>query len=784
MNRPMLLAAAAMASGVLAASLSSSPFYVLAALAVAAATLAWVQRRLASQRAAVVVVLAFFLAGMLSWQLRSSDLLGDRLSRLGSKMPGEVFVLEGTVREAPIYLNKPDYLRFLVDVDHASDGRIARQVAGGVVVRWTNPQFPVFPGERIRFSSTLRSRLGPVNHRLGGLEEYLRRSGIHSEARARGTEIQKLSAPLLSPRYWAARLRAWEASALLDAAPDFAHPFLLTVWLGERSELQQGEVQRFIDSGTAHILAVSGLHVGIVGLSLGFFLGLAHVPRRWRAILVMLGVFLFALSAGARTSSLRAALMVAVYLLSEMLDREPDAPNALGIAALIFLVINPLYLLDGGFLLSFGSVASILLFGDLLRSGFEWLPWWLRGTVAATLGVQVLPLPIAAAFFHVIPLAAPAANLLVIPLLGITLWLAFLTTLLAAIVPPVALLFGHALAPAVSLIYGVADFVSSLPGSHLRVTPPSPGACVLYYCAAFAVYMLLWVPGHRRRWAGVAVASLVGCAALWRPSGPAGIDFLDVGHGDATFVRSPAGETMLIDGGDRNPYTDYGSRIVGPFLYAHGVTTLDYVVATHPDRDHTGGLLHVIENFHVGTVLLPLTFVHGEILDELLAACADRDVPVRTVSAGDRIDFTGARIEVLHPPNDWSDTYADNDSSLVLRVTLEGVRVLLTGDIEAAAEKRLSTLDCAAEVMKAPHHGSATSSSAPFIDAVRPRLTVISTQALGKRSATGAGVVDRYQQRGIEIVRTDESGGIRLRCEAGKMSVEGARAARGLPAGT
>jgi competence protein ComEC len=494
----------------------------------------------------------------------------------------------------------------------------------------------------------------------------------------------------------------------------------------------------------------------------------------------MAAVFLFALAAGARLPSMRAALMIALYLSAGLVRRDPDAPTALSIAALIFLAVRPVLLLDTGFLRSFASVASILLFADPLARRMRALPRLLREPLGTSVSVQLLPFPIAIHAFHVLPVAAPLANLVVVPLLGVALWLCFLTSVLGFAAPPLALLTGHALAPVVWGIRAAADTVARMPFAHMTLTSPATPAAVLYWAALACVFRAGTHRTRRAPWAAGAVLTAAGTVLLWNPWQPApSVDFLDVGHADAALVRTAGGDTVLIDGGVRSAFRDDGAYVIAPFLHARHVRRVDYLVATHAESDHMGGLLHVVERVPVGCVLLSAATPAPEKERPLLDRCAARGIPVRRMARGDTLDLRGARLEALHPPADWDGGRSINDYSLVLRLAWDGPSVLFAGDVEIPAERLLAAADCRAAVLKVPHHGSATSSSEGFLRAVAPAHAVISTRASGRGAAVAPAVERRFAELGITIWRTDHHGGLRLAERGGQWVFEGARTARG-----
>lgn len=778
-NRPLVAAAVSLAAGIYAASLGLLPGIAAPVVLLIAALTSAILPRRTPARDVTSIALVFLAAGAMLWTLRLAGPQGDALSRYSLSQPGTWYRLEGVVRQPGLFLSSKGYNRFVLDVtDVWADGS-KPDVEGRILVRWNDPPFPVYAGERVQVVGFLTHALGPVNHGVRSIEDHYRAGGIFSALTINGNAVTKQRAAFRGPAYWASRLRVWEGGILERYVPKKALPLVLAVWLGDRSLISRHAYHEFTASGTAHMLAVSGVHAGIVYASVGFLLRILLKSRRLRAILTMAAVFLFALIAGARISSLRAAVMLALYLTADLFDREPDAPTALSLSGMIFLILNPNNLFEVGFLMSFASVASILLFAHPLRERFQRAPWWFQGILAVTLAVQLLPLPLAAHFFHVLPLAAPLANLIVVPLLTLVLWLCFITVVCATVFPPAALIFGHALSPIVFLIRFIAAGVANVPGSYVSVVSPSWPAMFFYWAAVAALGFVLWRGARWRAWAGAALACGFLAWLCWRPGSLAAtVDFLDVGHSDAAFVRTPGGDTLLIDGGVANDYHDMGEDVVAPFLLTHGEDRLDYVIASHPEEDHMGGLFYIVRRMPVGCVLLNAEPSGRKLEQDFLALCEQHRVPVMRLARGDRLPLRGADLEVLHPPRGWR-AGEINDTSLVVRITWPGLSLLFPGDVEREAEEMIIRTDCRADVLKAPHHGSITSSHDAFLDAVQPSHVVISTAETSRLKAADPRVLTRFTSRQIEVLRTDYLGGLQLREQDGLWRFYGARPARG-----
>ncbi|MFO7974629.1 MAG: DNA internalization-related competence protein ComEC/Rec2, partial [Candidatus Hydrogenedentota bacterium] len=590
--------------------------------------------------------------------------------------------------------------------------------------------------------------------------------------------------PWYSVEYWSARLRRVQAERLQQAMPANAHTFALMVWLGDRSGLTPEDYARYVDTGTSHILAISGIHIAIVFVTASAFFEALTSTRRRASVLALGLVWLFALMSGGRTPAVRASIMFTVYLMADFAGRERDAPTALSIAALLFLAWRPSVLFDAGFQLSFLSVASILLFLPHIADALQRAPYYLRQPLAIPVAVLILPLPMAAYHYNSISVAAPLANFCVVPLLAIGLWLCFITSLLSFVWMGFASVFGHALLPVTTLIGWLVDTMRQVPATHFDVSRPSATALLCYW-AAFALLVIGLENPRIRRKAGIAVAILVIAAVVWwRPTPRPEAVVLDVGRADAIYIHTPGGETVLIDGGDRSQYIDAGERIVVPFLRAHGVRHIDNVILTHPHRDHIGGLLTVFEEMSIGQLLVGTELAADKPESEqahLAALCNEHAIPVRVVRAGDTIPLSGATLEVLHPDAARADAPNLNNRSVVSRLVWPGGSLLLTGDIEQPIEETLCLTDCRSDVMKVPHHGSDTSSTAPFLNAVAPQFALVSTGPWRGKDGMHPDVLHRYESRGILTLRTDRLGGIQIRLLEDSFIIDAARLQRNYP---
>ena len=721
--------------------------------------------------------------GFALYGLRMPKNAPDALGRYALSYPRGRFALEGVVETSPIQIAGDEYTTFVLRVERVFRGTEVIPLNGRTQVRWTRPALPVFAGMRVSVSGRLSPHLGTVNHGVRGFEAYLRSRGIYTQTQTSGNAVKILEVPRFVPRYWAARLRQWQHEVLSRVVPESVYPFVLGVWLGEQSHINREVYKRFLYAGTAHVLSVSGVHVAIITLSLGFLLQVMRVSRRVRPVLLIGGVVVFTMMTGAQTATVRSAMMIGLYMVTGLFRREPDSLSTLGLAGFVFLVWNPALVFDTGFLLSFGSVASILLFYPGLLRALSFCPPVIRGPIATTAAAQVVTIPIAAWHFNIVSLLGVGANLLVVPLLTAVLWLCFLCGLLGAVFPNVAALFGHAILPVVRIIEWTNAAASWMPGAYASVVRPSLPALSFYAAAVCLLFPALYDPLHRKRNVLLTGTMFLVSLAAWNLSwkGPV-VEFIDVGTGDSIFVRTPGGDTLLLDGGDTSDYVDAGERVVTPFLYANRIRKLDYVVVTHADRDHIGGLFAVLEHFRVGTVLLgPESKTTAPLETDFIAQCGRRGIPVRRLERGSHVPVKGADIRVLHPSRDWAARNAGNNNSLVLHLSWPRMSLLLPGDVEEEAERELLPfLDRPATLLKIPHHGSPTSSSEAFLEQVNPAVAVASMQAAGSRQTLmTSAMVQRYANHKITLFRTDWHGGIRIESTRKGLRVRSARGVRG-----
>jgi competence protein ComEC len=521
--------------------------------------------------------------------------------------------------------------------------------------------------------------------------------------------------------------------------------------LGDTSEIPPAWKRGLRRSGLAHLLAVSGFNLSLLAGIVWLLCG--GLDRRARLALVAAAVIGYVLLVGPLPAVLRAALMSLLLVAALLGERPPAASNALALAVLFLVAHSPRLVGDVGFQLTVAATAGLVLLTEPLAARWTALSPAVARPLAATAAAQLCTLPWALPAFHQVSLLSPLLNVLCVPWTAVALVAAFAWTALALAWPPLA----APLLPLLDLLAAPFAWLAAPPAALFAVLPVAVGPLGAWALAATGLALLWW---PRRLALVLALAIVAGrCGASLRPAGPVEARLLDVGQGDAILLRDGRA-AALVDGGGWSE-GDLGGHVLLPALAELGVRRLAAVALTHPDRDHCRGLVEIADYLPVEELWTVPGWRDSDCARELLLRPGVR---LRTLWAGETRRLGRWRLRALHPGA--GERASGNDQSLVLLAEVFGRRLLLTGDVEATAERRLLARNPAAllcDVLKVAHHGSQTSSSSAFLAAARPRLALISA---GRRNPYGhpaPEVLDRLERAGARVLRTDRDGQIVVR---------------------
>jgi competence protein ComEC len=698
----------------------------------------------------------------------------------------------------------PERTRFVAEVTRVRLAGTWYPTTGGARLTVLGPPPTLAYGDLVR--GTFRLRHPRRFDNPGGFDypAYLATQGVFLEGWARDP-IEAVAAPYGS-RILAAifRLRATLLQRLDAAMPAGQAGLLKATVLGDRSGLTPEMNQAFLDSGTYHILAISGLNVSLLA---GVFFGLLRILRlspRFAAAAAAILVTGYAALAGAGASVVRAAVMADVYLLAVVLDRRADLRNSLALSALALLWWNPRYLSDVGFQLTFLATLGIVLVLPIYEPALAGCPRairWLPLSLVMTLAATAMTLPILAGNFYRVSPVGLLANIPIVPLSGLITGMGTAACAAFLFAPAGLAWLNQANGWLVDLLLATAAWFAAWPGSSLRAYSPSGGMLLAYYGAvACGLFWLNAGDGQARRRrvgrlarfgaGGCVLALLLQIVLKLHPLGPQPdlrLTVLDVGQGEAIYLEVPGRGRLLLDAGSiAGRDFDIGARVVAPFLWHEWVGSLDVIVLSHEQLDHTSGIPSLLRAFPVGEVWTgeaPPVTPMGLWVQEYLR---HRRIPHRVVAADSPVLRWGpAALRVLHPDAepaakpDGTGTRAlsPNDLSLVLEVRTGPHAVLLAGDLGREGEVRLLRrgVPATAQILKVPHHGSRQSSGPALLDAVRPEVAILS---VGYRNAfhhPHPETLARYRERGIRLFRTDQHGAVTAEIVSEEWRVRGRR---------
>lgn len=649
--------------------------------------------------------------------------------------------------------------------DDSCGGRWSREARAGaraVVVRLLDPVSA--DGQPVRGSVEAGSCRGdidvrfPAEQRAAGGTAWLVAGPWVGDAR-RGLLVAR-TVRLLDPVRrgrggWRDRI-AGRSAALFGARA----PLVNALVIGGRGDLDPAVRERYARAGLAHLLSISGLHVGFLAAWVG--LALAHLRLtplgRFSASTAVILAYLWLL--GFPAPATRAGVMLVIDGVARLRQRIAAPGGVIALAALCLFMTDPWAIGAVGAWLSVGAITAVIWAGRA-AAGKPAVVRLLLPAAAATL----VTAPITAFAFGTVAPVGIVANLVAIPLGG----LAVPGAMLALAVSPLWGAFGALLAAGSGLMLAVLDLAAgaaaAVPWGHLILVPGWRAAAL--WAAVLGVAWWLWRAGGRR-WLLAARIAFVGAVFAWASllartpadaEGALTVHFLDVGQGDAAVLHTPRGHWIVIDGGPRSPEQDQGRRVVVPFLRRHGATELALVVATHGDADHLGGLPAVLEAFPTRLVLEPGEPLGRPLYLEWLADVQRDRAEWHPARAGDRVEVDGVVLEVLSPDSAWMATPADvNDHGVVLRVSFGSRRVLFQADAGVPVEARLRGRVGPVDLLKVGHHGSRTATSEAWLDELAPHEAVISVGAHNTYGHPAPEVVQRLEHHVAELFRTDRDG--------------------------
>jgi competence protein ComEC len=719
-----------------------------------------------------------------------------RLNTSRTDAAEHVVTLVGRLRQDATVL--PQGVGLSIDVDKIARGSRAVRVDGGVMLTVLGslaaPRVPEWrAGRRLRVRAVVREPARYLDPGVPDLPLSLARRGIALVGSVKSGALVDVveRGSWLEEHAASARQSIRQLTTASVGSWDPASAAIVTaILIGDRAGLDDRIERDLQNAGTYHVIAISGGNIAILAGCLLLICRLLLVPWRAGLSLTILVLVAYAELAGGGSSVSRATTMAVVYLGAMLLDQRTSAASALAVAGSLILLGNPLALVDPGLLLTFGATIAIVL-GVPVFTAAVVAPPMLRpplALLAASAAAEVALLPLGPLFFSRVTLAGLLFNFAAVPLMSIVQIGGMVAVAVTAAFPSLAHAAGWVPHQAALGLVSSAALVHYVPWLTWRVPAPSLLLVTLYYGGVVAlvsarVWVRWTVPWHRAaRRAAVLLSGAAGLLILagplpsWPSPAQLRIVVLDVGQGDATFVRFPSGRTLLVDAGGLGGTArfDVGERVVAPALWHLGVRRLDVLAVTHGDADHAGGAGAALEMFRPRELWDGVPVPRDGVLTDLAARADVRGLPWRTVQTGDLLRDGAITVRAWHPPlPDWERQRVRNDDSLVLEIRYADVSIVLPGDIGRVVEEALAPAIPPARirVLKAPHHGSATSSSMRFLTALRPQIAIVSCGRGNRFGHPSPAVLARYRHLGAAVYRTDQQGAITVDTDGRTVSV-------------
>jgi len=554
--------------------------------------------------------------------------------------------------------------------------------------------------------------------------------------------------------------------------------------LADRTEIDYETKQNFINSGVIHILAVSGLHVGYILLFFIVVFGRFNIYLR--SIFTIVGLLCFMIITGIPASVFRATLMSIILVIAFLSGRSTNLLNSIALSAVIILLVKPFEILNPGFQLSYSAVLSIALIYPVIQQMINQAGIknkYLKNIllfIGVSLSAQIGTLPFTLAYFNKLSIVSLLANLFVIPLAGIIVGLAIVTLIIGSLLPSIAIYLAIVNNIVTSLMMDLVRFSGSLDFSFIRINNFSLLDSIFFYVF---ISLLIYSLKVSEKFLFKLVITLLVFANIFLfshlddkkllPDGLLSVLMIDVGQGDSFLIKFPDGKTALIDAGVVDPYFDTGERIIIPLLDYLGIEKIDFGFVSHLDTDHYGGFASLIHNKRIKEIYRPKPDSSDKSIR--FEKFLDKHKIPKKFYDKSKIEISNAVLYVLNNANsEYLNKLSSNDRSGMLKLVFGQTSFLFVGDAEIPAEifylqHYKEFLD--SDVLKVGHHGSKTGSSKEFLEAVSPKISLVSAGIKNKFGHPSEIVLKRLEQLNSQILRTDSLGAVLLQSDGKEIKV-------------
>ena len=534
---------------------------------------------------------------------------------------------------------------------------------------------------------------------------------------------------------------------------------LIAMILGDTEDLSEELKTDFLNSNLYHILSVSGGQVSNIIIGITILFRLLKIHKKIMDVLCIVILIEFMFLTGLTPSIIRACIMCIISLISGLIIRRYDIANSLGISLLIILINNPFAINSLSVLLSYFGFLGIIVLGSFTIKEVNKviknnILRYILNIVISSVAAQIFIFPIILYIFGTISLTFIFSNLLIIPLSTVI-------TIIGLFIMICPLQIFGFVEPLIELTINIVGFFSNIGISKIYCIIPNIKEIITYYVMSLYLYYMLRrdyiykIKHFFRKYKKIIVIILllsIGTSYIYKNiQKDLYINFIDVGQGDSTLITTQFNKKILIDGGgsEFGSTFDVGEKTLLPYLLKKEIHKLDYVIISHFDSDHVGGILTILEELNVKQVLIPKQVEYSENYNKFLDIIKKRNIKIKIVEEGNTINIDkNTYLDILWPEEKQIKDNVLNNNSLIVRLCYKNFKMLFTGDIEEIAEQRLlqkyeNTEKLTADILKVAHHGSKSSSIAEFLEKVNPRIALIGVGKNNKFGHPNAGVLDR-----------------------------------------
>lgn len=549
--------------------------------------------------------------------------------------------------------------------------------------------------------------------------------------------------------------------------------------IGETSNIEESMQEDFRDSNLSHILAVSGANVSYIIISITYIFNKMYFRKKLSKIISIILLILFMLLTGCTSSVNRACIMAILMLIAELLNRKSDVYNNLALSALILLIINPYSILDIGFQLSYMGTIGIVFLHDkisnIVQIKNKIIKYFFEMIIVTTCANLAI-IPIMMFHFNTVSLTFYFSNVLAGPILGAVVIIGFIMFFVSLILNSLAIPIAFILNIMLKFIIKIAGLTASLPISKILITTPSIWFIIIWYATIIILYykekakkFYLKNKKHLKIAVTCILIIVLTSNLVIKLNKDLKIYFIDVGQGDSCLIVTPTNKKILIDGGGSEFGSfDVGEKTLLPYLLDRKIKKLDYVLISHFDSDHVGGILTLMEKIKIEKIIICKQGEVSENYKKFLNILKSKKIKVQIVKTKDKISIDkDTFFYILHPANELIKDNILNNNSIVTKFYYRNFSILFTGDIEEIAEKELikkykSSSILKSTVLKVGHHGSKTSSTKELLEKVKPKIALIGVGENNNFGHPNSEVLNRLNSLNCKIYRTDLNGEIVL----------------------